>query len=284
MDQSTMDLDVESYNYDELRGLFDLPTPYSREQWRGAAKVLLRVHPDKSGLPPSYFQFFREAHTLLGSLLAGSGSRRRNENEYYDAREETRAHAVQGRSDFSDWFNAAFTEICGDGVAGKAGYGEWLSSGEAGADGRRDGEDVNAYFARCRAEAPPPAVAGEIVAVTEDGAHDTLGEEEPTCYRPAMFSSLQYDDIRSAHGQRFIPVGESDFAAAASTRTLDAQLVERARAIPVSGHDDGMAARQAENASGMRRRYVLAAELERASDMQREWRGRLDALTGRPSP
>lgn len=284
MDVSTRDLDVGSYDYDELRGLFDLPTPYTREEWRAAAKVLLRVHPDKSGLPSSYFQFFREAHTLLGSLLAGSGSRRRDENEYYDTREETRARAVQGRSDFSDWFNTAFTEICGDGVAGRGGHGTWLSSAEGGADGRRDGEDVNAYFARRRAEAPPPAVAGEIVAVTEDGARDTLGGEEPACYRPAMFSSLQYDDLRAAHGQQFIPVGESEFASAASPRTLAAQQTERARAIPVSGHDDGTAARRAEDASGMRRRYVLAAELERASDMQREWRGRLDALTDRPSP
>jgi hypothetical protein len=279
------DLTLANYTYDDLRDLFGLPNPYSREQWKAAgASILRKVHPDKSRLPTDYFRFFRAAHTLLGSLVPGSGSARRDTNEYYDDREAERARVAQSREDFAQWFNTTFEEVCRH-EDDTVGHGDWLGTEDGCPEQKRPGEDVNAYFARCRASAKVPRQR-EIVAVASEagGERDELGGGPPSSYKPALFGSLQYEDVREAHGTGLIPVDADDLqAAAGQSKTVQQCKAERSKAYDVASQAESAAdmdrVHRDEAASSMRRRYELAAGLERASDMQRVWRGRLDALT-----
>lgn len=279
------DLTLANYNYDDLRGLFGLPNPYNREQWKAAgAAILKKVHPDRSRLPTDYFRFFRAAHTLLGSLVAGSGSARRDANEYYDDREAERARVAQTREDFPSWFNSTFEEVCRP-EDDSVGHGDWLQTDDGCPEQKRPGEDVNAYFARCRAASNAPRERQVVAVATQATSdRDELGGGPPSAYKPPLFGSLQYEDVREAHGTGLIPVDSSDLqAAAARPKTVQQFQAERSKAYDVVSLAESAAdmdqRRQEDAASSMRRRYELAAGLERATDMQRVWRGRLDALT-----
>ena len=58
-------LTLESYSYDELLNLFELPKNMSLNQLKNAKKRVLMLHPDKSKLPAEYFLFYKKAFEFI---------------------------------------------------------------------------------------------------------------------------------------------------------------------------------------------------------------------------
>jgi hypothetical protein len=53
------------YSLDELLGLFDLKYNMTLEELRRAKKSVIMLHPDKSGLSPDYFLFYKKAFEII---------------------------------------------------------------------------------------------------------------------------------------------------------------------------------------------------------------------------
>lgn len=59
-------LDISTYSFRELLNLFELdPHHVSPEALKHAKKKVLRMHPDKSKLPPEYFLFYKKAFSVI---------------------------------------------------------------------------------------------------------------------------------------------------------------------------------------------------------------------------
>jgi len=53
-----MDLDINNYNLDDLLNLFKISAHFGESDLKRAKQIVLKTHPDKSGLPSEYFLFF----------------------------------------------------------------------------------------------------------------------------------------------------------------------------------------------------------------------------------
>jgi hypothetical protein len=58
-------LNINSYTFNEILGLFDLTSNISIEDLKRAKQKVLKTHPDKSKLPPDYFIFYKKAFELV---------------------------------------------------------------------------------------------------------------------------------------------------------------------------------------------------------------------------
>lgn len=269
-----MDLDLSHYDYDDLRGLFQLPNPYTQSEWKAAYSVVKSVHPDKSRLDGSYFGFFKKAHALLGAVLQTRGHRKDIDDVLGLAEREK----IGGMSheQFSEWFNAAFEEVHGreKGV----GYGDWLASDD-GLVETGEGGSVHSYFSNKRSKGAERAA----LVVTDCGSSFDVMGEEPSSYSSSLFSKLQFDDVQRAHSQTFIPVDSSDFRKADMVETLEQRQQARTNASHVvrSTEDSikelsGIMKKQ--EASGMARQYRLTRQMEESTQRQSDVTGRLLAL------
>ena len=64
--QHSHNLEITSYSFMELLGLFDINTiDFSLEELKRAKKKVLMTHPDKSKLPSSYFLFYKKAFEII---------------------------------------------------------------------------------------------------------------------------------------------------------------------------------------------------------------------------
>ena len=62
---TTHNLNIQTYSFEELLGLFDLSTQFNEEDMKKAKKKVLWMHPDKSNLPSEYFLFYKKAYETL---------------------------------------------------------------------------------------------------------------------------------------------------------------------------------------------------------------------------
>ena len=58
-------LDLASYSFDEILQMFDLSYTMTIEDLKRAKRKVLMSHPDKSGLPPDYFLFYKRAFEIV---------------------------------------------------------------------------------------------------------------------------------------------------------------------------------------------------------------------------
>lgn len=53
-----LDLNIHNYELNDLLGLFELPFHFDDSDLKNAKRIVLKTHPDKSGLDKEYFLFF----------------------------------------------------------------------------------------------------------------------------------------------------------------------------------------------------------------------------------
>ena len=70
-DLSHMNLNLSDYDVDDLLILFRLPRVdlITADEMKKARKIVMTIHPDKSGLDKSYFQFFAKAYERLSEII-----------------------------------------------------------------------------------------------------------------------------------------------------------------------------------------------------------------------
>jgi hypothetical protein len=64
----TLDLEIENYELQDIVNLFHINIPFQEEDLKKAKKLVLKTHPDKSGLKPEIFLFYSKAYKKLYSI------------------------------------------------------------------------------------------------------------------------------------------------------------------------------------------------------------------------
>lgn len=230
---TSIDLNIENYDLDDILNLFKMPKDFVEEDVKAAKKIVLKTHPDKSGLPPDYFRFYSQAYKKIYFIWQfKSSSAKDNNSKTYDeimSNDEKVGHfsrqkknnlttflstnKIEKGENFNKWFNEQFEKNKIQSEEETNGYGEWLKSNEDIDEERKIsytqmGEEIEKKKQHVRSL----VVHKEIDELYSNfnGASNLTGDT-PECFGSDLFSSLQYEDLRKAHVESVIPVTMDDY-------------------------------------------------------------------------
>jgi hypothetical protein len=233
------DLDIENYSFEELLRLFELRNDFNEYDLKNAKKIVLRLHPDKSGLPSEYFLFYSKAYKLIFHIWE---FKNKSENKSYDGlwNVEDKKTIMDGDmkdsivdkntiltnklekmnvNEFNNWFNGEF-EKCKIKRDNEDGYDEWLKSD-------KDVTQISDLNQTNNIELHKKRVKEMIV---YDGVHELhscasgyseLNSEKPNEFNSEPFSSLSYQDLYTAHAIPVLPVSETDYVEQDYRKSID---------------------------------------------------------------
>ena len=295
---SGVDLDIDNYNLDDLLALFKLDMNFGEEELRSAKKVVLKMHPDKSGLDKEYFMFFSKAYKLLHSLHtfrnSGQGGRKSHGDSSYDPtdqqssdsetnRELLKRYSEKTDKPFNVWFNELFEKNNLSSLNESSGYGDWLRPDEDCSTAPvASMRDVNEHIDGRKKELGALMVVPEVGDITSSmGSNLVEGEVEH--YDSGVFSSLQYDDLKRAHQESVVAVSEESHGRQSFRDVEHLKQARQSDQLSAHGREQSRAylanKAEKETAMGTQRAYQLARELERNQGKEREWWGHLKRLT-----
>lgn len=230
MNKTELDLDINNYELDDILNLFHLQANFNEADLKRAKQMVLKLHPDKSKLEPSYFLFYSKAYKILYSVFEfnnKSSNKNINTDEYIplDTNEENKKLALnqffeknkhlKESKKFNHWFNNQFEKNKISSASDETGYGDWL----------RSNEDINEHTKlssmSAMSEEFDKKKAQVRSLVLHKGVNDTyynqsvnaslLTGEVPDNYSSGLFSSVPFQDLRQAHIESVIPVTNEDY-------------------------------------------------------------------------
>lgn len=230
MNKTELDLDINNYELDDILNLFHLQANFNEADLKRAKQMVLKLHPDKSKLEPSYFLFYSKAYKILYSVFEfnnKSSNKNINTDEYIplDTNEENKKLALnqffeknkhlKESKKFNHWFNNQFEKNKISSASDETGYGDWL----------RSNEDINEHTKlssmSAMSEEFDKKKAQVRSLVLHKGVNETyynqsvnaslLTGEVPDNYSSGLFSSVPFQDLRQAHIESVIPVTNEDY-------------------------------------------------------------------------
>jgi len=228
-----MDLNIDNYNLDDIFNLFGIPKDFVEEDVKKAKKIVLKTHPDKSGLHPDYFRFYSKAYKKLYFIWKFK-SVSSNEKPYDEVVEEYNdkdkapylsehkkgtlkeflsTNKIDKGENFNKWFNTQFEKNKIHNDEEKNGYGDWLKSNEDIDDEKKIsytqlGEEIEKKKQHVRSLVVHKGI--DELYSNFSGASNLTGDS-PECFSSDLFSSLQYEDLKKAHVESVIPVTMEDY-------------------------------------------------------------------------
>lgn len=233
-----LDFDLSNYSLDDLYNLFKLdPSEHLNQQTlKKAKKVLVFVHPDKSGLPPHYFQFFSKAYGMLAEMESITSNIKKREhgqayvddintysNEIHNTIKETNANTntTNKRTSFTKEFNARFEEINRDMLPQNdtKGYSEWFKNENP----EENVQNHKELYSKRKQE------LREQYALSTNKIQPSFFYSSSGCslldqsddYTSGLSDSMQYTDLKKSYTETIIPVSEDDFNQMPTYRTID---------------------------------------------------------------
>jgi hypothetical protein len=214
------DLEIENYSLKDMLNLFQLPENFDAKQLKDAKKYVYKVHPDKSKLPKEYFIFFAKAYKYIYHIYEFKSRKNDNNTEYEHVLEDNKSDqeviskAIK-RDDFQSWFNEMFEKYKLEDE--DDGYEDWLKA----EDNQHHMQAENASQLQQNFDKYKQKVMKEITVhkgIDDVCNHITCGSsminnKSVTDYSNTdLFNnSLQYNDIKRAHTETFVPVTQEDY-------------------------------------------------------------------------
>mgnify|MGYP005622980897 FL=1 len=216
-----LDLNIHNYELNDLLNLFKLPFHFKEEHLKEAKKIVLKTHPDKSGLDKEYFLFFSQAYKYLLKIHQLRQSSTTTNTEYDKDELWSKEHSVlidgkiktMSQEDYADWFNSTFEKMRLKDESEETGYGDWLKSDDdLVSETVTTTNQMNEYIQNKKKELRALVVHNDFQDMnTSNGGQFDLVREIPGNYGSSMFDKLQFEDVRKAHCESVIPVTEEDF-------------------------------------------------------------------------
>ena len=216
-----LDLNIHNYELNDLLNLFKLPFHFKEEHLKEAKKIVLKTHPDKSGLDKEYFLFFSQAYKYLLKIHQLRQSSTTTNTEYDKDELWSNEHSVlidgkiktMSQEDYADWFNSTFEKMRLKDESEETGYGDWLKSDDdLVSETVTTTNQMNEYIQNKKKELRALVVHNDFQDMnTSNGGQFDLVREIPGNYGSSMFDKLQFEDVRKAHCESVIPVTEEDF-------------------------------------------------------------------------
>ena len=292
-----MDLDIENYDLDDILKLFKIPKNFTEEDLKSAKKIVLKTHPDKSGLPPEYFLFYSKAYKTI--YFIWKFKTKDNNSKTYEeimTNDEKVGHFSQHKKEkltdflssnhlkdgknFNKWFNEQFEKSKIQSEEETDGYGDWLRSNEDLTEEKhisytQMGEEIEKKKQQVRSLVVHKGIDEYYSGFS--GASNLTGDS-PECFGSGLFSSLQYEDLRKAHVESVIPVTMDDYNNVKKFKNLNEYNNYRNSQdiIPLS---ELQAAEYLNNKNKYEqiqttdRAYKLAQQLEESNKKQKEFWG-----------
>ena len=227
------DLNIENYSFEDLLKLFELSENFNDYELKNAKKIVLRLHPDKSGLPSEYFLFYSKAYKMLYNIWKFKNlSIDKNENGLWkkdddldmnmDESLNEKRSLVSNKSkkmdvrEFNKWFNDEFEKTMVP-IQSQNGYDDWFKNEK---DDIIVDHDIEEHKKRVRDIIVYDGV--HELPVHSSGYSELRGDDKENGYTSDIFSLLPYQDLYAAHTIPVIPVSEKDFSEDEHFQSVDA--------------------------------------------------------------
>jgi hypothetical protein len=254
---NTIDLNLHNYELKDLLKLFKLKMNFNENDLKEAKKLVLLVHPDKSGLDSKYFIFYKKAYDLLCNIyeVNHKSTNTKVTNVSYDTltadyKQSDRSKAVQSiknTKDFNKHFNKLFDEHY---TKDENGHGDWLK------------EETEALsYNQLKQQSRELALRTEVQELAAKSNYTELDN-------PQSYSSDQFMDLREAYTTgSVIGVDEHlDFDKVKKYKSVEELKNERSIGIkPLSSMESQHIINQRytqENEKGINRVYQMTMERE----------------------
>jgi hypothetical protein len=303
----SVDLDINNYNLEDILNLFRIPVNFDEQDLKRAKQVVLKTHPDKSGLDSKYFLFYSKAYKMLYSVwdFRKKGDvNKTNSNTDYDNvdkfNEEDKKKILDNlfksdntkikfktNSDFNNWFNEQFEKNKIYNENEESGYGDWLKTDEG-----LDEINPNVSAATMKTEFDKKKSSVRALVVHKDVSElnswnsinaSELSREGPGEFNSDLFSRLPFQDLQKAHTETVIPVTDEDYDNVPKFKNVNEYLTHRNKVDikPLSEHQSQEYLNQQndrESEKAVRRAYELAKQSEIAKQKSQSFWGNLQFL------
>jgi hypothetical protein len=287
-----MDLDINNYNLDDILNLFKIPANFTESHLKMAKQIVLKTHPDKSGLPSTYFLFYSKAYKTLYSIYTFKNKATRSGNtEYSTDTAESQSkildhfferNKVKDPKQFNKWFNEQFDQLKDSET--EDGHGDWLKS-DADIYAQESGsvnEQINKYKQQSKSKSLIHYNGVNELTSTFTGT--LLGDNTGANFSSNMFSGLAYQDIKQAHTETVIPISDADYAAVKKFNNVDeySRYRNEQTPVPLSERESlSMLDKRAKEDEVMttNRAYYYAKQQEDIAKKNTLFWGRLQSLT-----
>ena len=276
-----IDLNIENYDLNDLLALFKLDFEFKEEDLKRVKKTVMQTHPDKSGLDKKYFLFFTSAYKIIFSIHEfRHKSSAKQSTEYTVEKDEAKElllKDLQKKPNFNKIFNELFEKhrIKDDEI--ETGYGVWFKSEENMDTRTTTLGQMNATFEQKKREVKELIPFKEVEEIGQSSAGQfDLTRDKPEYYTSALFSSLQYEDLKKAHVESVIPVTHEDYLARPKFKNvLEMQADPRyndTKPLSLSQAKDYLQQKQSFQAQNdVQRAYKLAKQDEIAHKANQGW-------------
>ena len=217
-----IDLNIENYDLNDILNLFKLNKNFDNNDLIYAKKLVLKIHPDKSGLDKEYFLFYCKAFKILKQINEFKNKDKKNNLNKYskidylnDLDEQENQHIVDNlmnkkNLDFNKWFNKLFEKLNLN--ENDNGYGDWLKSNED-LDNTKNLSNLNNMhnFIENKKNAMSQLVKKDDFKSIEYSNTNINNLVNDNNYSSGIFTNLNYEDLKNAHTNTLIPVSYNDY-------------------------------------------------------------------------
>jgi hypothetical protein len=298
-----LDLDIRNYELRDILNLFKLPSVFTELHMREAKLMVMRTHPDKSGLDKEYFLFFSKAYKILHEVYqVRAGLSRQKDAKYDDVKEDidARRNANSDKlkrmnsDEFNRWFNQTFEQNRLHDEEQDSGYGDWLKDNDdndhnedadldEGASWAQRMEQLERRKQRLREQAL--VVRSEVQTFDSfNSAGYGLSRECPEEHSSGLTfgSSLAYEDLKKAHTETVIPVTHEDYEAVRKYKNMNELQMSRDMDRRTFNYSETATimnrSQQLETEDDMRRAFKLAQQDEVVRDLNKKWMAQFNAI------
>ena len=284
-----MDLDINNYNLDDILNLFKIPANFTESHLKMAKQIVLKTHPDKSGLNSNYFLFYSKAYKTLYSIYTFKNKATRSEKTEYeiDAPEtQVLDHFFEKNpkdpKQFNKWFNEQFDQLKDS--SNDDGHGDWLKS-DTDIYAQETGsinEQINKYKQQSKSKSLIHYKGVDDFTSTFSGS--MLGDLTGANFSSNMFSGLAYQDIKQAHTETVIPISDADYHAVKKFNNVDEYSRYRNEQTPIPLTEDESLSildnrLKEDEVMTTSRAYYYAKQQEEIAKKNSLFWGRLQSLT-----
>lgn len=267
---ANIDLNIENYELTDLLALFKLDFEFNADDLKRVKKMVMQTHPDKSALDKTYFLFFSAAYKIIFSVYEfRHKSSKQQSTEYTVEKDEAKELLLKGlqkKPNFNKIFNELFEKHRIKDDENETGYGEWIKSEENMDTRTTTFQQMNATFEEKKREVKEliPYKEIEEMGSTTSSQFD-LTRDKPEYYTSALFSSLQYEDLKKAHVESVIPVTHEDYLAKPKFKS-----VLEMQADPTYNDTKPLSLNQAKDYLQQRQSYQAQNDVHRAYKLAKQ--------------
>jgi hypothetical protein len=225
---ATHNLNINTYNLDEILELFHLSYNISVDDLKRAKKVVLMTHPDKSKLGPEYFLFYKKAFDVVVQFYENQHKQNQvvpTEEKKYEpinASNINKSAVKKVTSVINEMspseFNSKFNQLFDANMSSKpdSSRNEWFTKDEPSyqVDGDVNKQNMGIMFDKMKEQQNSTVLSKYrgVENLTSGSGSNLYDEENNDEYVQCdPFSKLKFDDLRKVHkDQTVLAVSEKD--------------------------------------------------------------------------